>query len=173
MALFVHHRDRVPAWLEKRLLPKRIVKPFRKKHLTEKQSKHKSRLSVICLPDQSKSYRLPVRDSDRKIVSEVCKRHSLSLETFYGRSRLRNLVDARAEACYLFAVNTDYTVTRIGREIRRDHTSVLYMIKRYCRNNGVPFPRERIADAASRFRKSIRRHSDRPVEEPEIRPEVS
>jgi hypothetical protein len=154
-ALFVHHRELMPRELERRLLPLVVPQPMEEVTIIRNVFKVKPPKTVICLPDQSDT--LPIQRPARRkvaiIVEEVCRKHSITLALFMGGSKTRHLAAARREACYRIARETDMSIPAIGRFIKKDHSTVMHAISRYCEINGIEQPREK----QGRFRASTPR----------------
>lgn len=64
----------------------------------------------------------------QKIVSEVSEYYSVPERDIFGRSRDRHVAHARQTAMYL-ARKIGMSLPKIGRELERDHTTVLYGIR--------------------------------------------
>lgn len=144
-ALFVHHRNLMPRELEARLLP--MVLPRDPVKVWRDKGKRKMP-SVICLPDLRGAPlpgtpRLPPRRKATQIIRDICESRNISLSEFLGDSRLIKIVRARQEACFLIAQETDMSLPAIGRFIKKDHSTVMHAINRYCAILGVEHPRRR------------------------------
>lgn len=63
------------------------------------------------------------------IITEICKYYSLSIEEVKGKSRKREIVKARFIAIYIIRMETDFTLSGIGKIFNRDHTTILHSIK--------------------------------------------
>ena len=62
------------------------------------------------------------------IVSLVCHYTGYGEHELYGKSRARDLVEARIIAIYLTRLHTGLTLAKIGRHFNRDHSTVLHSI---------------------------------------------
>lgn len=65
------------------------------------------------------------------ILRVVAAQSGLTLDEMRGPSRQRRYAYPRILAYHLSRTMTDASLTKIGREMRRDHTSVLYGVRRY------------------------------------------
>lgn len=153
-ALFVHHRDLLPRELEMRLLPVPVGAPTK----IVKVWRNKRTPKVICLPDRSNApyaeVYLPPKRKATIIIKEACEKHNITVTRFMSNDRLADSIAARREACYLIAKETNMSVPAIGRFIKRDHSTVMHAIQRYCDIYHVPYPRRRLNEA---------RHSGEPL----------
>jgi len=59
----------------------------------------------------------------------ICKQYNLSCDELQSRSRKRTLTFPRQVAMYLCRKHTDTSLTAIGKEFNRDHSTVLHSIK--------------------------------------------
>ena len=64
------------------------------------------------------------------IISQVCKFYSVDEATLRGTQRTRGIADARQVAQYLIRKHTNLSLPDIGREFGKDHTTVMYNIKK-------------------------------------------
>lgn len=67
----------------------------------------------------------------RKIMSEVAKKHNMSVIEMTGRQRSTKHVNARYELWNRLRTETRMSLPEIGRRTGRDHTSVLAGLRRY------------------------------------------
>lgn len=70
-------------------------------------------------------------------MAEIIRRHDISIEELFNPSRKRSIVEARAD-CYAFLQARGWSLPRIGRMFRKDHTTILNGLRR----------RQEAADAA-------------------------
>lgn len=63
------------------------------------------------------------------IISQVCSFYSVDESTLRGKQRTRDAVKARQVAIYLIYKLTNLSTLVIGKEINRDHSTVLYSIE--------------------------------------------
>lgn len=73
---------------------------------------------------------VPLSDADQ-IILDILAKHKLSKGEFFGRQRSRRFVIARQEACWRMSRETTLSLPQMGKKLKRDHTSVLYSIRRY------------------------------------------
>ncbi len=74
----------------------------------------------------------------RRIQTEVCKAHKVSLAEMLSQRRARKLIQARHEAMWRVHHETTLSLPAIGRYFDRDHTSVLYAVrKKCCERDGI------------------------------------
>ena len=71
-----------------------------------------------------------VRDTMRDIAFRICDEEGLSISELIGRSQERRLAWPRQRFCFE-ARALGKTLPQIGRFINRDHTTVIYSIRRY------------------------------------------
>lgn len=68
----------------------------------------------------------------RQIIGEVALKHGLKISEIKASRRTAHLVLARQECCYRLATETLLSLPQIGRLMGgRDHTSVLYSVRRH------------------------------------------
>lgn len=80
--------------------------------------------------------------SPQEILQETAQAHGLTVRDLVCDSRVRALCPARQEAMYLFARDTTLSFPAIGRRIgKRDHTTIIYGIRRHCARHNLPLPR--------------------------------
>jgi chromosomal replication initiation ATPase DnaA len=62
---------------------------------------------------------------------KVCKYYNITVDDFKSSKRDRYLVIARLDFCHLVKKNNNYfATTSVGRFMNRDHTTVLYYLKK-------------------------------------------
>ena len=62
---------------------------------------------------------------------KVCKYYNITIDDFRSSKRDRYLVIARLDFCHLVKKNNNYfATTSVGRFMNRDHTTVLYYLKK-------------------------------------------
>jgi chromosomal replication initiation ATPase DnaA len=66
-----------------------------------------------------------------EIISEVAKRHGVTPIAIISDRRNTKLVAARHEAMWRARNETTYSLPRIGRAFRRDHTTVLHGVAKH------------------------------------------
>lgn len=76
-----------------------------------------------------------------EIADAVAARHGVTLAQLRGSRRFQELCDARWEFFYLARLYTNRSFPRIGRFLRKGHTSVMHGIRKHCERNGLAFPR--------------------------------
>jgi chromosomal replication initiator protein len=64
------------------------------------------------------------------IISQVCKFYSVDEATLRGTQRTRGIAEARQVAQYLIRKLTNLSLPDIGTEFGKDHTTVLYNIRK-------------------------------------------
>lgn len=64
------------------------------------------------------------------IIGQVCKFYSVEENVLRGTLKKKNVAEARQIAMYLIRTMTNLSLPDIGREFERDHTTVLYAIRR-------------------------------------------
>jgi hypothetical protein len=62
------------------------------------------------------------------ILTAVCNTFKITEMQISGKRRYKELVAARQIYCYMAKHNTNYSLSRIGSKINRDHTTVLHSI---------------------------------------------
>jgi len=82
----------------------------------------------------SRPIELPVMaESLRKILLEVCKHHNVHPNDVAGPSRAAKFVNARRHYVVRARTETEHSFPRIGRAIRKDHTSAVYLYEQWCK----------------------------------------
>ena len=74
------------------------------------------------------AFRLPI--SKEMILKNVCEHFGVTQQELKARGRKRHLSDARSIISYFLKKNTKLSLTDIGKEIYRDHSTVIYYIKK-------------------------------------------
>ena len=64
------------------------------------------------------------------VISQVCKFYSIDESVLRGTLKKKNIAEARQMAMYLIRNLTNLSLPDIGKEFDRDHTTVLYAIRR-------------------------------------------
>ena len=68
----------------------------------------------------------------RRVLIEVARKHGLAVADLTGPRRARKIVAARQEAYYRMRTETMLSLLQIGQRLGgKDHTTVLYGIRRY------------------------------------------
>ena len=65
----------------------------------------------------------------RSIVAEVSRKHHVSAKAIMSDSRMAIYIPARREAVMRMYVELGHSLMRIGRLFKRDHTTILHMIR--------------------------------------------
>lgn len=75
----------------------------------------------------------------RGIIADVCTRHGVERCELVSECRKAKYVNARQEAMYRIKKSTGWSLPRIGQYFGgRDHTTVLWAIRRYAQKNNMP-----------------------------------
>ena len=75
------------------------------------------------------------------ILGEVAHKHGLTVPAITSRSRLTPLIEARFEAIFRMATETNMSMSAIGRRVGdRDHATVLHSIKQHLRRTPGSLP---------------------------------
>lgn len=74
------------------------------------------------------------------ILADVCSRHRISSADILSPRRFRNLVYARQEAWWLAYTQSEASYPAIGKFFNRDHTTVMFGIRRHAERIGVDVP---------------------------------
>lgn len=82
-------------------------------------------------PTLSYSYDTPeyLPKSLRAILEEVCREHRVHPQDVVSSNSLAHVVQARRVFCIRAKTETDASLSKIGRVIGKDHTTVLYYVK--------------------------------------------
>ncbi|HIT34011.1 MAG TPA: chromosomal replication initiator protein DnaA [Candidatus Faecousia intestinigallinarum] len=64
------------------------------------------------------------------IISQVCKFYSLDESVIRGTLKSKGVTEGRQVACYLIRKLTNLSLPDIGKEFNRDHTTILYAIRK-------------------------------------------
>lgn len=85
----------------------------------------------------------PFKRTIRDILTDVARRHDVTVKDLMSRHRTDDLARARHEAFYLARVYTNKSMPEIGRRMGGfDHTSVLHGIKKHCKRHGLEYPKK-------------------------------
>lgn len=104
----------------------------------------------------------PPKPTARHILAMACRRHGLKISAVVGDRRHKPLVECRQEAAWLIAKYTDLSYPRIGALLGKDHTTILYAVRRHNDRKGenvrgaggVPdVARERNRKAAAKYKR--------------------
>ncbi len=71
------------------------------------------------------------RSMARTIIKAVGMKHGYSVKELLGNSRTKLIAEARQEAYYLVRYHTKLSLPQIAQMFNRDHSTVLYGIKRH------------------------------------------
>ncbi len=71
------------------------------------------------------------RPSSMRIIWEVCQAHKIGLRDLLSKRRTDPIVAARAEAGFRLYVEAGKSFPQVGRLLRRDHSSIINLIRRY------------------------------------------
>lgn len=69
----------------------------------------------------------------KRIAQEVAQKHSVPMTDMFSARRNKEAVAARHEAFYRCSVETSMSLPQIGRRFGRDHTTILYGIRKFKR----------------------------------------
>lgn len=72
-----------------------------------------------------------------EIATEVCKKHEVSMDCLKGNRRNRPEVRARQEFCWRARRETNKSLPQIGMFINRDHSTVVYAVKKHAEIAGT------------------------------------
>lgn len=98
--------------------------------------------AVLCLPDRSNTHTIEYgRRGASSTISDILEKHEITIEELLGQSRRQKAVNARHEACYLLAANTNMSLKAIAKIMMKDHSSVINSIFRHCHAHNLPLPR--------------------------------
>lgn len=74
----------------------------------------------------------------KEIVAEVCSKHAVSYAEAMSDRRWKPIVSCRAEIYYRLYKETTLSLPQIGQKLGgKDHTTVMYGIRRHMRDNGI------------------------------------
>lgn len=62
------------------------------------------------------------------IIPHVCRKHGITPDELLGNRRFPHLVEARREVIKHMLAR-DYSLPRIGRALRRDHSTIAHHVK--------------------------------------------
>lgn len=77
----------------------------------------------------------------RAIAMAVAQKHGIEFHHLRVKRRLAPLILARGEFVYRALTETTESLVVIGRYLNRHHGTVGYIMRRYCRQYGLPIPR--------------------------------
>ena len=80
--------------------------------------------------DMFKSGEVNTLPTPSLIISQVCKFYSIDESVLRGTLRTRSATEARHAAVYLIRKLTNLSTTDIGKELNKDHTTILYSINK-------------------------------------------
>lgn len=72
-----------------------------------------------------------VRSSMRAIATDIAKQHQLSLDDLRGPRRYKSIAEARRSAMASIYATGQFSYPQIGQFFNRDHTTVLYAVRRH------------------------------------------
>lgn len=67
--------------------------------------------------------------TSRDILRQVARKHNVTVPMMIGASRRANISSARREAAGRMHMELGMSLAQIGRRMRRDHTTILHMIR--------------------------------------------
>jgi Bacterial dnaA protein helix-turn-helix len=85
----------------------------------------------IAMDEGDQLRKFPTIEMARRILEDVSIKHRVSIVDILSERRCVNYVLARQEAMYRLKNETTWSLTRIGRFLRRDHTTCLYGIEKH------------------------------------------
>ena len=71
------------------------------------------------------------KERDDKIKSEICRRYNLAWSVVEGKSRVRNVVDARRLYCGVLRNLFRLTFQEIGNILNKNHATILHSITQH------------------------------------------
>lgn len=77
----------------------------------------------------------------RAIAMAVAQKHGIEFHHLRVKRRFAPLILARGEFIYRALTETDKSLVVIGRYLNRHHGTIGYIMRRYCRQYGLPIPR--------------------------------
>jgi len=80
--------------------------------------------------DMFKSGEVNTLPTPSLIIGQVCKFYSIDESVLRGTLRTRGATEARHVAAYLIRKLTNLSTTDIGKELNKDHTTIMYSIKK-------------------------------------------
>lgn len=85
------------------------------------------------------TYSPPPAITRKSIIADVARRRRLSVEDLTGPGRWRDLAWARQEAMWLMKRTGKWSLSQIGGALGgRDHSTVIFGIRRHAERNGLP-----------------------------------
>ncbi|MBK1625218.1 helix-turn-helix domain-containing protein [Afifella marina] len=76
-----------------------------------------------------------------RIVVEVAAAHGVRVRDLQSVARNPRINEARQEAMYRIACETDLPLTVVGRLLRRDHSTIQYGVRAHAARHNLPLPR--------------------------------
>ncbi len=89
-----------------------------------------------------------------EILRSTAMKHHLRRVELLSRSRTAAVATARSEFFYRALSETLVSSVKVGRKVKRDHTTVLYGAARHAAKHGLPIPRGAVS---SRYGTVLRR----------------
>lgn len=80
----------------------------------------------------------PKRITVRDVVRRISALYEIQTETIYEQGRERSLVAIRQEIMWISDAVTWGGLSKIGRDLKRDHTTVLHGVKVFAERYGLP-----------------------------------
>lgn len=83
----------------------------------------------------------PIKQSKyAKLISDLCRRHKVSVEDIKSDQRFKKLVRPRQAIMFdLYTLCPELSTVRIGRMMNRDHTTVLHAVTVHAERRGFSF----------------------------------
>lgn len=76
-----------------------------------------------------------------QITSEIAKRHNLTVAQVTGAARIGKIVKARNELYFeLYMRLPHLPITQIARRMGRDHSTIIKVLQKVCRDRGLTYP---------------------------------
>lgn len=101
-------------------------------------------MPVIYLPDLSGKplpQAAPLKHEVEDILQGIMAKYDISRDDLTGKKRLQNHYTARQEAAYLLLQHTSLSLMDIGRLLKKDHTTIIHAIGKFCTKHDLPLPR--------------------------------
>ena len=76
----------------------------------------------------------------KKIVNEVVKEHGIPFKILLSDRRSYPVIRARQECYWQLYTKTTMSMPAIGKVLKRDHTTVLYGIRKHCERHNLGCP---------------------------------
>lgn len=76
-----------------------------------------------------------------KEIERIANKYGVTVEQIYGDRRIRNIAYARQEIYFRIYTHFEMSFPRIGKLLRKNHTTVHHGVRKYCLRNDLDYDR--------------------------------